>query len=191
MSDEEAPAAIAPASGPRSEFGRYLRNHAGGLAATVHDASAADQAAVAGSTKDRHVVAEYPRAAGSTFRVVHDPLAHPPYGLHRVYVGEACVGQQLSFPSRDDCVRMDRPVRYGPSEWAPDAERARAARSGAAGHMRAVRLNGGRGEYRRGKPRDEDAAYENRRNAGWPGTLGTIGSHGVPIPGGPRKAGRT
>jgi hypothetical protein len=149
--------------GPLPNFGRYLREHPAGMAGTVHTHDEHGNGAA-----KRHVVAEYPRAAGSSFRVVHDPLAHPPYGLHRVYVAEALIGSQLSFPSRDDCVRMDRPLRSTREEGPLDPARL--------SNEQQSRLRGAHAPSRdRGRPRDAERAYANRRAAGWPGSVPPAG----------------
>lgn len=53
-------------------------------------------------------------AGRTTYRVVHDRLTHRPYGLYRVFVAKRQVGAQLSYPSRADCLGMERIHDYTP-----------------------------------------------------------------------------
>lgn len=42
------------------------------------------------------------------YTVWHDPLAHRPWGLYRIYRGAKYCGAQLSYPSKDDCEWHDK-----------------------------------------------------------------------------------
>ncbi len=104
----------------RPAFDRYLQTHPAGHAGTVR---VANTIAAPTNGAHRHQVAEYARHHGEPFRVLHDLLVHPPYGLYRVYLAGRQIGKQLSFPSADDCHAMERPMRYGEPDAHPPAER--------------------------------------------------------------------
>jgi hypothetical protein len=87
-----------------SLFGQF-QNHAAALSSTVHEPYVMPDLSHA-----MRQVAAYPRREDprTPYRVVHDLTVHRPYGRFVVYVGDRRAGAQLSFPSADDCRRMDR-----------------------------------------------------------------------------------
>jgi hypothetical protein len=85
--------------------GRAAMHHAS-LAAT---AVAEDRVPFEPARRPLEPVAEYPRERGAPYRVVRDSTVLPPFGRYCVYVGARRIGSQLSWPSAEDCRRMEEP----------------------------------------------------------------------------------
>jgi hypothetical protein len=62
--------------------------------------------------KTSMIVPENPKrqliAEMGPYSVWHDPLAHRPYGLFRIWHGDRYVGAQISYPCRSDCEFLER-----------------------------------------------------------------------------------
>jgi hypothetical protein len=66
------------------------------------------------------------------YSVWHDPLAHRPYGLFRIWRGDRYVGAQISHPCRSDCEWLERRHKHAEaklqlSKW--EKQRLRGVRS--------------------------------------------------------------
>lgn len=66
-----------------------------------------------------------PIAIYGNYRVIHDPLAHMPWGLYRVYAGEKYIGGQISYPSESDCraIEFRREAEQVNTTFTPHRER--------------------------------------------------------------------
>lgn len=101
-------------SGAGALYGKLIA-HVAALASTCRETVAYSQDDVA-----MRQAATYRRAGERVpYRVIHDTTVNRPYGRFAVYIGERRIGAQLSFPSADDCRRMEHP----PALSAPYEER--------------------------------------------------------------------
>jgi hypothetical protein len=111
---------------------RHIAHHPASVPTTVREVTPATA-----PSRANGVVTLYPRAGLEPYTVIHDRRAQSLTGLFRVFVGCRYVGAQASYPSADDCARMDLPNRYAaPAGWnaLPPDERARRSHSIAVGN---------------------------------------------------------
>mgnify|MGYP001570911915 FL=1 len=91
-----------------SDDGHSSRHgHRGTYATPVHTAERATRVSET-VIHPRSPVVEYSRGFNKLpYAVIHDAIAPPPLGIYRVYLGPTQIGTQLSYPSADDCRRME------------------------------------------------------------------------------------